>query len=82
LWHNRQTEARLVLRPKLRNHHGDFVAQITKPELPVLMPKLGNRTTLVLRLNQETCRGDFEAQITKLELSVLRPKLGNRRPWF
>jgi hypothetical protein len=31
LWHNRQTEARLVLRPKLRKRHSDFEAQITKP---------------------------------------------------
>jgi hypothetical protein len=42
LWHNRQTEAHMVLRPKPRNRHGDFEAQITKPELPVLRPKLGN----------------------------------------
>jgi hypothetical protein len=26
LWRNRQTEARLVLRHKLRNRHGDFEA--------------------------------------------------------
>jgi hypothetical protein len=31
LWRNRQIEANLVLRPKLRNYHGDFEAQITKP---------------------------------------------------
>jgi hypothetical protein len=54
LWRNRQTEARLVLRPKSRNRHGYFEAQITKPELPILRPKLGNPTTSVLRLNQET----------------------------
>jgi hypothetical protein len=42
LWHNRQTESRLVLRPKQRNRRGDFEAQITKPELPVLRPKSGN----------------------------------------
>jgi hypothetical protein len=53
LWRNRQTKTRLILRPKLRNHRGDFEAQITKPELPVLRPKPGNPTTLVLRLNQE-----------------------------
>jgi hypothetical protein len=39
LWRNRQTEAHMVLRPKPRNCHGDFEAQITKPELPVLRPK-------------------------------------------
>jgi hypothetical protein len=30
------------LRPKRRNRHSDFEAQITKPEQPVLRPKLGN----------------------------------------
>jgi hypothetical protein len=30
------------LRPKLRNRRGDFEAQITKPELPILRPKPGN----------------------------------------
>jgi hypothetical protein len=42
LWCNRQTEACLVLRPKPINRRGDFEAQITKPELLVLRPKLGN----------------------------------------
>jgi hypothetical protein len=32
----------MVLRLKLRNRRGDFEAQITKPELPVLRPKLEN----------------------------------------
>jgi hypothetical protein len=32
----------LVLRPKPRNHRGDFEAQITKSELPILRTKLGN----------------------------------------
>jgi hypothetical protein len=32
----------LVLRPKPRNHRGDFETQITKPELPVLRSKPGN----------------------------------------
>jgi hypothetical protein len=30
LWHNRQTIARLVLKPIPRNYHSDFKAQITK----------------------------------------------------
>jgi hypothetical protein len=42
LWHNQQTEACLVLRPKSRSRRGDFEAQITKPELPVLRPKPRN----------------------------------------
>jgi hypothetical protein len=32
----------LVLRHKPRNRRGDFEAQITKPELPILRLKLGN----------------------------------------
>jgi hypothetical protein len=44
LWRNRQTEACMVLMPKPRNHRGDFEAQITKPELPVLRPELGNHS--------------------------------------
>jgi hypothetical protein len=42
LWCNRQTKAHLFLRPKPRNRRGDFEAQITKPELSVLRPKLEN----------------------------------------
>jgi hypothetical protein len=32
----------MVLRPKPRNCRGDFEIQITKPELPILRPKLRN----------------------------------------
>jgi hypothetical protein len=39
---NWRTSSQLVLTPKPRNHHGDFVDQITKPQLPVLWPKPGN----------------------------------------
>jgi hypothetical protein len=42
LWHNPQTKVQLILRHKLRNRCGNFEAQITKPELPVLRPKPGN----------------------------------------
>jgi hypothetical protein len=42
LWRNRQTEAYLVLRLKLRNRRGDFDGQITKLELSVLKPKPEN----------------------------------------
>jgi hypothetical protein len=42
LWRNQQTIAYLVLRPKPRNHRGDFVGQITKPQLLVLRPKQRN----------------------------------------
>jgi hypothetical protein len=43
----------LNLRPKPRNHHGDFEAQIT------------NSSTMLLRPKQRNHCGDFEAQITK-----------------
>jgi hypothetical protein len=62
LWHNRQTKARLVLRSKPRNCHGDFEVQITKPELPVLRPKPG-----------ETIATGFEVKPEKTVLVVLRP---------
>jgi hypothetical protein len=42
LWHNRQTEACLILSPKPRNRHGDFETRITKPQLSVLTPKSEN----------------------------------------
>jgi hypothetical protein len=51
LWRNRQSEALLVLRPKPRNCHSDFEAQITKLELPVLRPKPENQEPPVLRPN-------------------------------
>jgi hypothetical protein len=42
LWRNRQTEAQLILRPKPRNHRGNFEVQITKLELPILRSKPEN----------------------------------------
>jgi hypothetical protein len=36
---NRQTSSHMVLRPKQRNCHGDFEAQIVKPSALVLRPK-------------------------------------------
>jgi hypothetical protein len=39
---NQQIEACLVLRTKTQNRRSDFEAYITKSELPVLRPKLGN----------------------------------------
>jgi hypothetical protein len=42
LWRNQQTKDHLVLRLKPRNRRGNFEAQITKPELPVLRPKSRN----------------------------------------
>jgi hypothetical protein len=42
LWCNRQTIAHLVLKHKPRNCCGDFVGQITKPQLQILRPKPEN----------------------------------------
>jgi hypothetical protein len=53
LWHNRQTVARLVLRPKPRNHHSDIEAQTGKPMSPVLMPNREKLSPPVLRSNRE-----------------------------
>jgi hypothetical protein len=52
----------MVLMPKPRNHRGDFETQITKQELLVLRPKLG-----------ETVATDFEAKPAKTVRVVLRP---------
>jgi hypothetical protein len=77
LWCNRQTEAYLVLRPKLRNHRSDFEAQITKLELPVLRPKPENPSHLGFEAQPknpttgfedkpgETVATSFEAKLAK-----------------
>jgi hypothetical protein len=66
LWCNRQTKAHLVLRLKPRNRRGDFEAQITKPKLPVLRPKLGENvaTRFVAKLEKTVATG-FEAKPAK-----------------
>jgi hypothetical protein len=77
LWRNQQTEAHLVLRPKPKNRRGDFKAQITKPKLPILSPKLGNppppwfwgstkkSTTGFEAKPGETAATSFEAKLDK-----------------
>jgi hypothetical protein len=72
LWHNRQTEACLFLTPKTRNHHGDFEAQITKPELPVLRPKPGKPSPSWFRGSTKKPTTGFEAKPEKPSPSVLR----------
>jgi hypothetical protein len=62
LWRNRQTEACLVLRPKPRNRRGDFEAQITKLELPVLSHKPGNPPPLWFCGSTMKPTTDFEAK--------------------
>jgi hypothetical protein len=62
LWRNRQTEARLVLRPKPRNRRDDFEPQITKPELPVLRPKPRNPPPPWFRGSTKKSTAGFEAK--------------------
>jgi hypothetical protein len=65
LWRNQQTEAYLIFRLKPRNRRGVFEAQITKPELPVLRPKLGNRATSFKVKPKKTVATSFEAKPEK-----------------
>jgi hypothetical protein len=87
LWRNRQNEARLVLRHKPRNRHGDFETQIIKPELPVLRPQPGNPpppwfwvSTNKLTTNFEAKPGEtvaisFEAKLEKTVATGFEAKL-------
>jgi hypothetical protein len=64
----------MVLRPKPRNHRGDFETQITKPKLPVLRPKLGENvaTRFEAKLEKTVATG-FEAKPAKTIAAGLRP---------
>jgi hypothetical protein len=75
------------LRPKPRNRCGDFKAHITKPELPVLRPKLGNPpppwfwgsikkpTTDFEAKPGETIATSFEANLEKIVAIGFEAKL-------
>jgi hypothetical protein len=87
LWHNRQTEACLILKPKSRNRHGNFEAQINKPELSVLRPKPKNPpplwfcgsikkpTTGFEAKSGETVATSFEAKLEKTVAAGFEAKL-------
>jgi hypothetical protein len=62
LWRNQQIVACLVLRLKPKNHRGDFEAQITKLELPILCPKPGNRRPWFCGSTKKPVDLGFEAQ--------------------
>jgi hypothetical protein len=62
LWRNRQIEAHLVLRLKLRNRRGDFETQITKSELSVLRPKLENLPPPWFCVSTKKSTTSFEAK--------------------
>jgi hypothetical protein len=55
----------LVLRLKPRNRCGDFVGQISKPQLPVLRPKLGNVSEWFGCQTTRTIATGFEAKLGK-----------------
>jgi hypothetical protein len=75
LWHNRQTEACLVLGPKPRNRRDDFEAQITKLELPVLRPKPGNPAPPWFRGSIKKPTAGFEAKPGKTVVTSFETKL-------
>jgi hypothetical protein len=75
LWRNRQTEAHLVLRVKPRNRHGDFEAQITKPELPVLRLKPGNPPLSWFWGSTKKSTTGFEAKSGKTVATSFEAKL-------
>jgi hypothetical protein len=87
LWRNRQIEAHLILRPKSRNHRGNFEAQITKSELPVLRTKLENpllpgfwgstkKPTADFEVKSgETIATSFEAKLEKVVTTNFEAKL-------
>jgi hypothetical protein len=62
LWCNRQTIPHLVLRPKIRNYHGDFVGQSTKLQLSVLRLKSGNPSEWFWGQTTRTVATSFEAK--------------------
>jgi hypothetical protein len=77
----------LVLRPKPRNRHCDFDAQITKPELPILRHNPGNppppwfwgstkkpTTGFEVKLG-ETIATSFEAKLEKIVATGFEVKL-------
>jgi hypothetical protein len=74
LWRNRQIEAHFVLRPKPRNRHGDFEAQITKPELPVLRPKLKNPPPPWFWGSTKKPTAGFEAKLPETVVTGFEPK--------
>jgi hypothetical protein len=74
LWCNRQTEAHLILRLKLRNRRGDFEGQITKPKLPVLRPNREKPSPPVLRSNwRKSSQQVLRPNRQKPSQQVLRP---------
>jgi hypothetical protein len=66
----------MVLMPKSRNHRGDFEAQITKPELPVLRSKPGNSTPPWFWGSIKKRTAGFEAKPGETVATSFESKLG------
>jgi hypothetical protein len=65
----------LVLRPKPRNCRGDFEAQITKPELPILRPKPGNPPPPWFWGSTKKSTAGFEAKLGETVVTSFKAKL-------
>jgi hypothetical protein len=76
LWRNRQIEACLVFRPKPKNRHGDFEAQITKPELPVLWSKPRNHPPPWFWGSTKKPTVGFKAKLGETVATSFKAKLG------
>jgi hypothetical protein len=63
------------LRPKPRNRRVNFEAQITKPELPVLRPKLGNSPPPWFRGSTKKPATGFEAKAGETVATSFEVKL-------
>jgi hypothetical protein len=74
-WRNRQTKARLVLRPKPRNDRIDFEGQITKPELSILRPKLVNPPPPLFWGSTKKTTAGFEAKTGETVAASFEAKL-------
>jgi hypothetical protein len=75
LWHNWQTEAHLILRPKPRNRRGDFEAQSTKSKLPVLRLKPGNPPPPCFWGSTKKPTAGFEAKLGETVATSFEAKL-------
>jgi alkanesulfonate monooxygenase SsuD/methylene tetrahydromethanopterin reductase-like flavin-dependent oxidoreductase (luciferase family) len=65
----------LVLRHKPRNRHGDFEAQITKPELLILRPKPRNPPPPWFWESTKKPTVDFEAKLGETVVTSFEAKL-------
>jgi hypothetical protein len=65
----------MVLRHKTKNCHGDFDAQITKSELPILRPKPGNPPPPWFWGSTKKPTADFEVKSRETVVTIFEVKL-------